>query len=268
MIKISIVMPVYNGVAYIGNAIQSILNQTFPDFELIIIDDGSTDRTISEINRYKDRRIVLLKNNHDFIQALNTGLQAAKGKYIARMDADDMMHPQRLEIQWRTMEQHPDVAVCGTSMKTFGQSNQNIGLGDGYVDSRSLLSGNIVAHPTTLLRKDFLEKNSIRYERYEHAEDYKLWCEIAKCGGRFFILPQMLLFYRMSPGQVSQKYGDKQQESVVKIRHEFLDYLIETAGEKRIELQRLRREMKNCYEKGIVSEKTFFELFQRILLKA
>ena len=268
MVKISVVMPVYNGEAYVGDAIESVLSQTFRDFEFIIIDDGSTDGTVSAIRRYKDSRIVFLKNDHDFIKALNTGLRMAKGKYIARMDADDMMHPQRLEIQYRTMEEHQDVAVCGTCMKTFGQSSQVLILGDGYADSRMLLAGNIMAHPTTMLRKDFLERHSIRYRRYAHAEDYKLWCEIAKCGGRFYIVPQVLLFYRMSPGQVSQKYSELQGETVLKIRHEFLDYMIRCVQANRVELRHLWWEMKTCCEKGIISEKAFFGLFQEVLLKA
>lgn len=268
LIKISVVMPVYNGEAYIGDAIESVLNQTFRDFELIIIDDGSTDATVSVIRRYEDSRIVLLKNGHDFIKALNTGLRMAKGKYIARMDADDLMHPQRLEVQYRTMEEHRDVVVCGTCMKTFGQSSQVFMLGDGYADTRMLLGGNIVAHPTTMLRRDFLERHSIRYQRYAHAEDYKLWCEIAKCGGRFYIVPQVLLFYRMSPGQVSQKYSGLQSETVLKIRHEFLDYMVSCAPVNRGELRHLWREMKTCCEKGVISEKVFFGLFQEVLLKA
>lgn len=268
MVKISVVMPVYNGEMYVGDAIESVLSQTFRDFEFIIIDDGSTDGTVSAIRCYKDSRIVLLKNDHDFIKALNTGLRMAKGKYIARMDADDMMHPQRLEIQYRTMEEHRDVAVCGTCMKTFGQSSQVLMLGDGYADSRMLLAGNIMAHPTTMLRKDFLERHSIRYRRYAHAEDYKLWCEIAKCGGRFYIVPQVLLFYRMSPGQVSQKYSELQGETVLKIRHEFLDYMVSCVQANRVELRHLWREMKTCCEKGIISEKVFFGLFQDVLLKA
>lgn len=268
MVKVSVVMPVYNGAAYVGDAIESVLNQTFQDFELIIIDDGSTDHTVSVVRHYRDRRIVFLKNDHDFIKALNTGLRAARGKYIARMDADDLMHPQRLEIQCRVMDERADVAVCGTCMKTFGQSDQELMLGDGYVDSRMLLAGNIVAHPTTMLRKDFLERHSIRYQRYAHAEDYKLWCEIAKCGGRFYVVPQVLLFYRMSPGQVSQKYSAQQGETVLKIRHEFLDYLVRCAQANRGELRHLWREMKICCEKGVISEKAFFGLFQDVLLKA
>lgn len=268
MVKVSVVMPVYNGAAYVGDAIESVLNQTFRDFELIIIDDGSTDHTVSVVRHYRDRRIVFLKNDHDFIKALNTGLRAARGKYIARMDADDLMHPQRLEIQCRVMDERADVAVCGTCMKTFGQSDQELMLGDGYVDSRMLLAGNIMAHPTTMLRKDFLERHSIRYQRYAHAEDYKLWCEVAKCGGRFYVVPQVLLFYRMSPGQVSQKYSAQQGETVLKIRHEFLDYLVRCAQANRGELRHLWREMKVCCEKGVISEKVFFGLFQDVLLKA
>lgn len=97
-------MAVYNGEKYITAAIKSVLNQTFGNFEFIIMDDGSTDGTLDIINSFKNKRILLIKNKHNYINTLNTGLEKASGKYIARMDADDIMHIDRLSIQYAIME--------------------------------------------------------------------------------------------------------------------------------------------------------------------
>ncbi|MCS2195960.1 glycosyltransferase [Bacteroides faecis] len=104
MPEITVLMPVRNGEKYIKNAIDSVLNQTLTDFEFLIIDDGSTDRTVKIIQDYADERIHLVKRKHQFIQNLNEGLQLASGAYIARMDADDIMHTERLRIQLKRMK--------------------------------------------------------------------------------------------------------------------------------------------------------------------
>ena len=111
---ISIVMPAYNAEKYIKEAIDSIIGQSFSNFECIIIDDGSTDSTRDIIRSYNDERIVLLEKKHDYIASLNRGMNAPKGKYLARMDADDIMHPDRLKIQYAVMEAEPSITVCGT----------------------------------------------------------------------------------------------------------------------------------------------------------
>ena len=98
-VNVSVLMPVFNGEKWIAEAIDSVLNQSYTDFELLILNDGSTDSTEQVILSYKDKRIKYVKRNHDFISALNDGLRMAQGKYIARMDADDVMHPDRLKIQ-------------------------------------------------------------------------------------------------------------------------------------------------------------------------
>lgn len=104
MPEITVLMPVRNGEKYIKNAIDSVLNQTLTDFEFLIIDDGSTDRTVKIIQDYADERIHLVKRKHQFIQNLNEGLQLASSAYIARMDADDIMHTERLRIQLKRMK--------------------------------------------------------------------------------------------------------------------------------------------------------------------
>lgn len=232
MSTISVLMPVYNGEKYISEAIESVLKQSYRNFEFIIIDDGSTDNTLKIIRSYKDKRIILLQNNHDFIGSLNKGLQYAKGKYIARMDADDIMHVDRLRIQNGIMEEEPSITVCGTWMNHFGE---NVKAGsvartvEGLIESPliALIKGNLLFHPTTLIRKDFLEKYNLKYQHYDYAEDYKFWFEIAKRGGVFYIESQPLLLYRISADQVTQTKRKEQIETSQKIKKEIVEYLIE-----------------------------------------
>ncbi|HAS7841575.1 TPA: glycosyltransferase family 2 protein, partial [Vibrio cholerae] len=123
--KISVVMSVYNGEKYLGEAIDSILKQTFSDFEFIIINDGSTDKTLEIIKSYmkKDDRIVLVsRENKGLIVSLNEGLDLAKGQYIARMDADDISIKSRFEKQIEFLDSNPDIGVCGTWVEVFGEN--------------------------------------------------------------------------------------------------------------------------------------------------
>ena len=121
MPRVSVVMPAYNAEKYIGEAIDSILNQTFTDFEFIIIDDGSSDRTADIVKSYSDPRIRLLANerNSGIVASLNRGIQKATGKYIARMDADDYSRLDRIKKQVDFLDNHPEVIALGTSFSTF-----------------------------------------------------------------------------------------------------------------------------------------------------
>ena len=101
MVEISVCMPSYNASQYIGECIDSVLNQSFTDFKFVIVDDGSTDNTVQIIKEYADSRIRLIENDHDFIESLNTSIRLAEGKYIARMDSDDIMMPNRLIIKYK-----------------------------------------------------------------------------------------------------------------------------------------------------------------------
>jgi glycosyltransferase involved in cell wall biosynthesis len=230
MSPVSVVMPVYNAEKYIAESVESVLNQTFKRFELIVVNDSSTDSTVSIVNSYKDSRIVLLESTHNLVDSLNLGMRRACGKYIARMDADDVMHVERLRKQYDLMEVLPDVAVCCSWMNIMreGMPLKVMRLHNGLIETplQKLLKGNIVAHPTTMLRKDFLIKNSLWYDRdYPYAEDYKLWTEIAKLGGKFYSINEPLLNYRYSEDQVSKKKSEEQQETSKRIKDEVLTYL-------------------------------------------
>lgn len=114
-------MPAYNAEKYVAEAIESVLKQSFGDFEFIIVDDGSTDETLSIIRSYQDARIKLILSSHDFIASLNTGLNTVTSKYTARMDADDRMHIDRLKIQYSRLEESPQITVCSSWMASFGE---------------------------------------------------------------------------------------------------------------------------------------------------
>ena len=119
--QISVCIPVYNASPFLRECIDSILAQTFIDFEILIVDDGSTDNSSDIVLSYTDSRIRLIKKNHDYIGSLNLLLREARGKYIARMDADDIMLKERLQIQYDFMEKHKDVDILGSAMQCFGE---------------------------------------------------------------------------------------------------------------------------------------------------
>ena len=261
--KISVVLPVYNSSKYLKESIDSILAQTYKDFELLIIDDGSTDNSVELIQEYTDSRIRLLRNNHDFIDSLNLGLANALGEYIARMDADDIMLPNRLEAQLQVMDNHPDIAVCASWMKIFGQNECDCHSYNGYIPYPSLLllKGNIVSHPTVMMRKSFLQENNLHYEYYPYAEDYKLWSRIAQCRGQFWVEPAYLLKYRTSPDQVSQKKTIEQQETSFQIKNEILNYLLANNKYEKEKVDKLFKLLDGFNEKGLLSEEVCFNMF-------
>lgn len=152
--SISIVMPAYNASEYIRESIDSILEQTYNNFELIIIDDGSADTTIEIINAYQDERIRLIYNEHDFIGSLNLGMTKARGKYIVRMDSDDIMLPERLQKQYDFMEANPSIDISGTWMKTFGQSKREMNNAVNHIGLQlQSIFFTPVYHPTAIFKK-------------------------------------------------------------------------------------------------------------------
>ena len=222
--KVSILITVYNAEKYIYDCIDSIINQTYKDFEVIIINDGSTDKTSEILSTIKDQRFVIVHRTHNYIASLNYGLKISKGAYIARMDADDVMLPNRIEEQVRLMDSHPEVDACGTWSRTFGNMTFDIRVAENLIvcPIAELLIKNIFTHPTMMLRKEFLIKNNLKYKNYSYAEDYKLWVDMAQRGGTFWIIPKILLHYRLSEKQVSNIYYKEQVSTSLKIRNEVL----------------------------------------------
>ena len=231
MPEITVLMPVRNGERYIKESIDSVLNQTLTDFEFLIIDDGSTDRTVEIIQGYTDKRIRLVRKEHQFIQNLNEGLELASGSYIARMDADDIMHTERLRIQLKRMKKNPDITVCGTWAKIFsdkGNERNVFHFGHEIICEPvlELLKYNMLLHPSVMVKKEFLFNHHIKYQNYPYVEDYKLWFDIAKAGGILFVEPQELMMLRRSDTQVTVTKKEEMFLGSIRLRKEILLYLL------------------------------------------
>lgn len=188
------------------------------DTAIIIVDDGSTDNTSSIIHSFNDKRIKYIKNKHDYINSFNVGLDAAPGKYIARMDADDIMQIHRLKIEYAIMEEEPNITVCTSWISLFGEDfpggtiNPTV-YGILNAPLLHLLERNILYNPTAMMRNSFIKRHKLRYEYYDYAEDYKWWVEMAKRGAVFYIESQPLVFHRIRghrPVANLQKYKNKQ----------------------------------------------------------
>lgn len=223
---ISVVMPVYNGEKYLREAIDSILNQTFSNFEFIILNDGSTDKTEEIILSYTDPRIVYVKNeeNLQIVKTLNKGIALAKGKYIARMDADDISMPERFAKQFAFMEANPDVGVCGTWLKTFGEISDVLQMPVSHDEILvTLLFNSCIMHPTVFMRKTVLCAQTVIYdENYNKAEDYELWTRLI-FKTKFANIPQALLNYRILDTSNNRSHYKKTQQCLAdQIREKYL----------------------------------------------
>lgn len=217
---ITVLMPVYNAEIFIREAIDSILNQTFSDFEFLIFNDGSTDRTEEIIKNYHDDRIRFFssKRNIGYLHHLNDGIKIAKGKYIARMDSDDIAYINRFETQFKYLEQNPDVGVCGSYSNLFGSAK---GLSKNPIEHDEILAqlpfGNAFIHPSVMIRKSVLSDNNLLYNNeFYKSEDYELWVKLSKIA-KLHNIPKALLKYRVHENQVSQLCSEDQKDNVKRI---------------------------------------------------
>ena len=238
---ISVLMPAYNAEKYIGTAIESILDQTFADFEFIIIDDCSTDGTWKIIQEYakKDHRLVISKNevNSRICKTLNKGILMAGGKYIARMDADDWSYRDRLEKQFILMEAHPEIGVSGGSMEVCDEKMNVLGVRRYNLTDRDIRRKiffyNPFCHPSIILRTDAVKSIGLYDEYLYDAEDYDLYFRIGKQYD-FGNLDDLLLKYRTGENQVSVQRARRQEMLTLYIRIKAVneyDYKM-NAGEK------------------------------------
>ena len=249
---ISVLMPVYNCSKYIYNSTISILNQTFSDFELIIIDDCSTDNTVDILKKFNDERIVLIvkQKNTGITNSLNYALDIAKGKYLARMDGDDISNIDRLEKQYEFMESHPDVVLCGGGYEVIKSNYEHGQKGDIFVQKASaatldvltrawirifwgkgdiriktfkpyLLHGELLfdlathcsfAHPTVMIKSEVLKMNKVKYNpKCEPAEDYEMWTKLSEYG-KLANIPDILIKYRRHEHQTTNTRSFEQKK--------------------------------------------------------
>lgn len=222
---ISVIMSTYNDEAYIGEAIQSILSQSHHDFELIIIDDGSSDKTLDIIKKYAgiDNRIRgISRENQGLSKSLNEGYRLAQGHWIARMDADDISDPHRLEKQLAWIKSRA-ADVCGTWIELFGtQQRTKCYYTEDRLIKAELLFGSPIGHATVLMRASLAK--SLQYDpSYEYAEDYDYFERAAKAGWKFTNIPEILYRYRFHQKQTSSAKFDEQQLVSQKVRNRYLN---------------------------------------------
>lgn len=194
-------IPAYNAEKFIGWAIKSVLNQTFKDFELIITDDGSTDRTVEIAKSFKDDRIIVISDgeNHGISYRLNQQIDLARGKYFARMDADDIMFPDRIDNQIKYMEANPKVDAVGGQAVVIDEDNKLIGIRGELTEEIKLsfdnwITGFAFIHPTVLGKLSYFKEYKYS-EKYKGIEDRDLWFR-SSFNSNLVLLPQYVLFYR------------------------------------------------------------------------
>lgn len=220
--KVSVLMPAYNAQDYIGEAIESILNQSFADFEFIIVDDCSTDKTWQIIKDYskKDKRIKPFKNkkNSGVTLTLNNGLKKCSGEYIARMDSDDISMSQRLEKQISYMEKN-NIDVLGANIifidengKSFGKRKYSKNI------KKTIKLESPLAHPTVVFRKKLIDKFGGYEPEFNSAEDYDLWLRLWLKGARISILNMFLLKYRQHRDTIKQTKTKKTLKTTIKVK--------------------------------------------------
>ncbi len=210
---VSVIMPTYNVEKYVEEAVNSILDQTFSDFEFIIVDDGSTDRTTEILRSYTDPRIQLLSNekNEGNYPARNRGCRLARGKYLAVMDGDDVAMPERLKRQVKFMEENPDLLACGTAYRIIDK-NQIIVEPTEWEDIRYILMKTFcMLHPTLLIRKEALGQLGFYGTESRYAEDYDLVLRLARIG-KVVNIPDVLLNRRWHDEQISRMYKRQQND--------------------------------------------------------
>ncbi len=232
MVDISVLMCIYSeNEKWLVNSIESILNQSFINFEFIIVNDNPTRKINKKIlDHYcnKDSRISVIHNelNLGLTKSLNIGLRRVKGKYIARMDADDISYVNRFSEQFKFMESNENVILCGSQVRYIGnklkkripwikEKNKDL--------KQNLIWGSVFVHPTVFIRSSVLKLNNIFYDEYFlQAQDYSMWVDLMGFGD-FYNIQQILLDYRKSNNQISTIKNDKQLEYSQKIRAKLID---------------------------------------------
>ena len=223
-------MSVYNGEQYLSQAIDSILAQTYRNFEFVIYDDCSTDGTSSIIKQYSDPRIIYRRNssNMGLTWNLHDGVSRSRGQFIVRIDADDIAYPNRLEKQLRWMVKHPDITIVGTPVNYFkenpGDGSVALQPSDNDTIKAKLLISFTLMHPSIMIRKEDLEKNNINYNiDFRYSQDHALYLDCIRYGLKFANMAEPLLYMRFHSSSISCHNHFEQQKCSKAARKKFID---------------------------------------------
>jgi len=219
---VSVVFPIYNSALHLRKSIESLLSQTYKNFEIIAINDGSTDTSRDILLSYKDQRIKYFEHmqNQGLVATLNEGFALTKGKYIARMDPDDYCQKDRLEKQVKYLDGHPDISILGSWIQNFGLYTYlwRVHQTSKFITTK-LLFETSVAHPSVMMRRESVLATGIKFEeKYHGAEDFMFWSKLSEGGLKFANIPQALLNYRTHPSQVGEAEKSRQQRSSLLVR--------------------------------------------------
>ena len=281
---ISVIMSVYNGEEYLIEAIESVRNQTFKNWELIVINDCSTDSTAKILADFslKDERVKVHTNevNLRLPSSLNKAISLCTGKYIARMDADDICLPERLEKQYKFMEENSDVALSSCRFLTVKNGVYASGGAGGRCDFKALramlLVSNPILHPGVIARAEIMKK--FNYDTtLTCTEDLELWTRMARNNQKLQILPECLLIYRLHDKQITSTTLERQHTEVSKIEQKYYSSLFEEMDEEMLKFyiggiyfkenadvdkfleyaKWLRKASKNCFSKNDINYALF-----------
>lgn len=230
---VSVLMPVFNAEEFLKEAIESILTQTYTNIEFLIFNDGSTDKSAEIITSFQDERIRFFnsENNKGYVTHLNRGLTFAKGKYIARMDADDISLPDRLEKQVRFLESNSDIGICGGRTEVIDEFGNHLSFSCHYLFDKELrillFKDSCFSHPAVMLRREVLEINGCEYDiDLVPAEDYGLWYSIS-LKTKLANLPDVLLKYRKHNTQITKRKKSSQSAATDIIRKRIVEDFLE-----------------------------------------
>jgi glycosyltransferase involved in cell wall biosynthesis len=282
--EVSVVMSIYNGLPYMSEAIESILNQTFSEFEFIIVDDGSADGSLDVMKSYRDDRITIVQQEHKgLIPSLNNAINKARTSLICRMDADDISLPHRLQVQYRWMLENPNVAVLGTGCRcvdshgrltskksTFSSNHEQV-----LKNVLKARKGGSIIHPTVMMRRNSVIRAGGYHDRFPVCEDLDLWLRLSKFS-KIHVIPDVLLLYRIHKGGVCFSKRETQLLSGILarvcyyLRQEGLpDPSLSTDGQW-FELYNLAKEIverRGLYEADAARTRLSYELFDSNGLK-
>lgn len=226
---ISVIMPVYNSEKYIDEAVNSILDQTYSNFELIIVNDNSTDSSWEKILKFQDRRIVRLKNekNYGFIRSYYKGLAVARGQYVAHMDSDDISFLDRFQVQFEYLESHQEVSVVGTQIQYIDENGSISNkiwrpAANPMVVKWTLFFEDSIADPTSMIRRNAIDEIKHNFPTTNYACDYEIWLNLSK---KYMIanLDEVKLYYRVHGKNYSYSHQEKLHEEEITLKKSALE---------------------------------------------
>lgn len=219
---VSVLMPVYNGERYVRQAVDSILAQSFSDFEFIIVDDGSTDATRALLAEIDDPRVLVIENERNLgvTKSLNVGLGAVRGRFVARIDADDIADPERLALQVAYMRANPDVVLLGSGHVAVDDAGDQVEqvrrpMSDAEFRWTALLYSPVI-HPSVMFRADLIDESGLRYDEHADAEDYDMWIRML-AHGKGARLGRPLVTWRRHAGAIGVARRQQQLATTVRI---------------------------------------------------